>query len=143
MTKININQVLASLRVENPNELSETELAFAEAFVRQWPTAADYLHKFHKHPGCSTCRRDMIEILTDDPMALQRFVESAPPLVDTTTAVRKPQAAYSAAGRCVDIPDTPEAFSDFIRSIKATNGKYSGVQVRPLEGTNMVRVYVY
>lgn len=142
MSKINLNQVLTSLRAVSHNHLTEEETAFADAFAKHWPDHVPILRKFHKHPGCSSCRRDLLEVLSDEPLKLQRFVEDAPPLVDPADASRTPQAAYSAAGRCVDLPDTPQAFTDFLRSITATNGKYKGVQVRPLED-NMVRVYVY
>ena len=140
MAKVDLNRVLYALRQQIPGAPTETEHAFASAFLEVWPGSEAKLEKYRKHPNCSTCRRDLLELLSPDPKKLGKFISQAPDLPELPA--KKGAVPYSAVGQCADLPDTPEAYTEFLRSIESAGGRYKGVYVRDL-GAGSVRVYVY
>lgn len=153
--RVNLNTVLDFLRTPDVNNQSDEERRIGREFVKLWPQHGETLNKFRDKPGCGSCRHSMLDVLSEEPAKVGKLLRQINPDEDWSvdpTANRAvstarppmpvPAKPNSLVGKSFDIPDTPEAYEQFMETQRRQGARYMGLAVRALE-SQMVRLYFF
>lgn len=141
--KIALSQVIRTLLVKDPKNLTETDQRVAQAFLALFPGHEKNIQSYREKPGCD-CRFDLQRAMKDNPEATQQFlveVGKANIVVDFDKYEEEHPARFI-RGLVKEIPDTAEAYSALMQECTDNNLRFVGLALRPIPG-DLLRVYFY
>lgn len=152
--RVNLNTVLDFLKTLDVKKQTDEERRIGREFVRIWPQQAEVLNEFRQHPNCGSCRQTLLELLSGEPAKVGKLLRQINPKEEwqldptanrplgTHHRPRQPVESNSLTGQCFDLPDTVEAYKEFMERQKRLGARFNGLSVRSL-ASGMVRLYFF